>query len=119
METIWFIGIVVAFFCGWLLTSKIEMHYIVTAGMFATSAALMEMAAAIKNPVTNWAGVIAIIVVIIIGTIIVMCGAYLIREAIKGEVPLLIAIIIIAIGVVVTYPGMAYALFSLTATGSC
>lgn len=119
---LWLAGMVVALVCGWMLVSdfvggRLPLSY-TTISIFLLSCVLIFLASVIKNPtLVSWGGAIAIVITIIIGITIIVYGAFMAHKAFKGEAPLLVAIVIIVIGMVMTYPGAAYALFSLTAGG--
>lgn len=78
---------------------------------------LMGVAAAVKNPGVSEPGAMAIMVVIILGLVAIIIATIIVRFAFEAESKVLYipAVILLVIGFAATYPGMAHALFSLTA----
>lgn len=116
----WLIGVALALIGGLLasydLAGVILLH-VIRLGVFVASIVLAVLAAAVKNPIVSGSALAAIIVVILLGLAAIAGAAILAHLAPIAEEKIFYvdAVILLILGLIATYPGNAYHLFSLTA----
>lgn len=114
----WLVGIVAALVCGWLLSYDPEvaiLFKIVRWVAFMGSIMLMSIASGINHPAVSVLAAIAITMAVMIGVVAIAVAATLIHIAEEEKAVYLLAIMLLILGLVTTYPGNVFALLSLAA----